>query len=154
MNPRVARRIRILRLQAAVAFGDLLAEKLAPILKQKNAIPADAPGPGVSVIIPERASPGMLGRCLEATAAASQGIEEPVEVLVVVNGSIPGDYREPAGRFGSVRWTFHSRPLGLCRSNPNGPATPGDGDPPQPEARTRPGLRIREWPAPAIPRFP
>jgi len=76
-------------------------------------VPADRhpPGPGISVIIPERANALLLEETLRSVASALAEVTEPAEVIVVVNGSDPAAYSSLQVRFPSVRWTFVNRPL-------------------------------------------
>ncbi len=70
--------------------------------------------PGISVIIPERASPAMLRDCLINASAAVDRLGEPAEIVVVVNGAPAGDYTELRARFPSVVWVHHAAPLGFA----------------------------------------
>lgn len=67
--------------------------------------------PGLSILIPERASPELLGQCLASVDAACGMIAEPCEVIVVVNGSPQSLYRELIDRHKRVRWIFSDAPL-------------------------------------------
>jgi len=49
--------------------------------------------PGLSVLIPERGTPDRLAETLGALDAALAGIDEPTEVIVMVNGAPIEDYR-------------------------------------------------------------
>ncbi len=69
------------------------------------------PGSGLSVVIPERANPDQLRRCLESLEAAVAEVAEAVESIVVVSGSLPADYDELRRRFRQARWVFSPAPL-------------------------------------------
>ena len=47
---------------------------------------------GVSVVIPERATPNLLARALACLMAALDRTREPSEIIVVVNGSPMKEY--------------------------------------------------------------
>ncbi len=70
-------------------------------------------GFGISVVIPERDTPQLLAECIESVLAAAGTIPEPVEVVVVVNGSSPKRYEVLVRRFALVRWAFLGRALGF-----------------------------------------
>ena len=70
--------------------------------------------PGISVIIPERASPAMLRDCLTNASAAAHRLGEPAEIVVVVNGAPEADYAELRARFPKVVWVHHTAPLGFA----------------------------------------
>ncbi len=73
---------------------------------------AAADCPGLSVIVPERGTPEFLAQTLEALAAALDQIDEPVQVIVVVNGAAAADYAELQTRHRRFEWQFHPRALG------------------------------------------
>jgi GT2 family glycosyltransferase/glycosyltransferase involved in cell wall biosynthesis len=68
--------------------------------------------PGVSVLIPERGTPDLLADTLAAAEIALQRIEEPGEIVVVVNGAPQADYAALQARHPAVRWSFHAAALG------------------------------------------
>jgi GT2 family glycosyltransferase/glycosyltransferase involved in cell wall biosynthesis len=68
--------------------------------------------PGLSVLIPERGTPEMLAESLTAAVAALARIDEPGEVVVVVNGAPDADYAELRAQYPQVRWQFHTDGLG------------------------------------------
>ena len=75
---------------------------------------AEIPGPRcamMTIIIPERGSPEMLGACLDSVAAAAGQLAEPVQVLVVVNGSPGGDYSSLRSRHREVEFVIEERAL-------------------------------------------
>lgn len=69
---------------------------------------------GVSIVVPERDNVGELSACLAGAEEASRAVPgEPVEILVVVNGSPAERYEQLRLRYSPVRWFFHSEPLGF-----------------------------------------
>lgn len=71
---------------------------------------------GLSVIIPERDSVPALSVCLDSIIAAATKFAEPVEVIVVVNGSQASAYRNLQRAHGAVRWQFHAEPLAFSKA--------------------------------------
>jgi len=67
-------------------------------------------GPGISVVIPERANKEMLRRCLESLRSACASLGEPAEVIVVVSGAERGMYEDLTQEF-QAHWIFQSKPL-------------------------------------------
>ena len=72
-------------------------------------------GPGVSVVIPERDTPEMLAGTLAALMAALDRIDEPRQVIVVVNGAASERYAELQQRFPAVVFLHWPRTAGLRR---------------------------------------
>jgi radical SAM protein with 4Fe4S-binding SPASM domain len=68
---------------------------------------------GVSVVIPERDTVTELSACLAGLNASARHWEEPIEVVVVVNGAAEWRYRELRALYPGVRWQFHDEPLGF-----------------------------------------
>jgi GT2 family glycosyltransferase len=69
---------------------------------------------GLTVIIPERASPALLEDCLRHAHAAARATNEPFEFIVVVNGSPLAEYRELRERYPAVRWLHSEDPLSFA----------------------------------------
>jgi GT2 family glycosyltransferase len=69
--------------------------------------------PGLTVVIPERDNPGELAECLTGLEAARAQWPEPVQIVVVVNGTVPRQYRHLQELHPAVEWHFYSRPLGF-----------------------------------------
>jgi len=65
--------------------------------------------PGLSVLIPERGTPDRLAETLAALVAALAGIDEPTEVIVMVNGAPIGDYSALRALYPHVLFR-HSKP--------------------------------------------
>ena len=72
--------------------------------------------PGISVLIPERGSPEMLRECLAGVRAAASQTLEPVEILVVVNGTPLSQYREVARDVPETVWLARPRPLSFAQA--------------------------------------
>lgn len=69
--------------------------------------------PGISVLVPERGTPALLAVTIAAARAALADIDEPSQVLVVVNGAPASDYAVLAQQFPEVEWRFHAQALGF-----------------------------------------
>jgi GT2 family glycosyltransferase len=104
--PAATKRARLFRLQAVVAFCDRVDACIRSRRGSRSIKFPSSIGRGVSVIIPERGSPQLLRACLESLERAAREVEEPLETIVVVNGSEPGDYQGEVRRFGDVQWVF------------------------------------------------
>jgi MoaA/NifB/PqqE/SkfB family radical SAM enzyme/GT2 family glycosyltransferase len=77
----------------------------------------EAPSPfdsGVSIVIPERGNPGELEQCLASLRATAVEWADPLETIVVVNGSPAAAYQHLRAANPLVRWRFFSRPLGFA----------------------------------------
>jgi len=101
---------------APLALTVLLTDALMRItpLRRRPAPPAPLDwGRGVSVVIPERGDAAMLSACLERVAAATVGLDEPAETVVVVNGSPLADYLALQDAHPRVRWLHFDAPLGF-----------------------------------------
>jgi GT2 family glycosyltransferase len=68
---------------------------------------------GVSVVIPERATPDLLARALACLMPALDRTPEPSEIIVVVNGAPIEDYVHLAFEYPCVRWEHSEEPLGF-----------------------------------------
>lgn len=68
---------------------------------------------GVSVLIPERGTPDLLERALAGLHLALEGVNEPLEIIVVVNGAPAARYAGAVAHFPKVVWQFHEAPLGF-----------------------------------------
>ncbi len=69
--------------------------------------------PGICILIPERGTPDLLADTLAAAAAALARVDEPTQLLVVVNGAPESDYAELRKRHPTVEWQFHPDALGF-----------------------------------------
>ncbi|HEU0140122.1 MAG TPA: glycosyltransferase, partial [Bryobacteraceae bacterium] len=93
---------------------DLLGALIGRCVRRRKpiAIPATL-SPGLSILIPEWDNAGELSECLEGVQRALKHWTEPVEVMVVVNGSPRSSYRSLQASHPTVAWQFHDRPLGF-----------------------------------------
>jgi GT2 family glycosyltransferase/MoaA/NifB/PqqE/SkfB family radical SAM enzyme len=69
--------------------------------------------PGLSVLIPERDNVPELSDCLASVQAAAARWPEPIEVIVVVNGSPAPAYASLREQYPGVRWQFSVEALGF-----------------------------------------
>ena len=86
------------------------------LARRRKAPPAASAGlppfrPGISIVIPERSNPELLGACLESLRTACSPLTEPYEVIVVASGSAPALYESLMRDADSTRWTFSRRAL-------------------------------------------
>ena len=70
-------------------------------------------GTGVSVLIPESGTPDLLDATLAHAAAAIAMVQEPVEIIVQVNGAPRELYAELEQRYPAVHWRFVPAALGF-----------------------------------------
>lgn len=68
--------------------------------------------PGVSILVPERGTPDLLGATLQAAIAAAAQVGEATQIIVVVNGAAASDYLALMRDFPAVEWHFQRRALG------------------------------------------
>jgi GT2 family glycosyltransferase/glycosyltransferase involved in cell wall biosynthesis len=90
------------------------ADALAPMWPARATVAHDPWPPGISVVIPERDAPAMLGGALTALAAALAPVEEPVQVIVVVNGAPLERYAPLRAAYPDVEWVHDDAPLGFA----------------------------------------
>jgi GT2 family glycosyltransferase len=116
-NPRWKRRLslalrlwRFVPLAAALALAGLLARRRAPALPQ---LQIRSEEPGLSVIVPERGTPDLLAETLDALHAALSHVDEPTQVVVIVNGAEQIHYAALCTKYPLAEWHFHARPLGF-----------------------------------------
>ena len=69
--------------------------------------------PGISVLIPEWDNLVELTACLKSVRDAACEWREPLQTIVVVNGSPRSDYEHLWKAYPEVRWRFFDRPLGF-----------------------------------------
>jgi GT2 family glycosyltransferase len=72
------------------------------------------PAPGLSVLIPERDNVRELADCLASVEAAAARWREPIETVVMVNGSPASAYASLREQHPGVHWQFSDEPLGFC----------------------------------------
>lgn len=70
-------------------------------------------GTGVSILIPESGTPDLLQATLAHASAALAQVEEPTEIIVMVNGAEPALYAELQATFNKVTWVFAKEALGF-----------------------------------------
>jgi len=101
---------RSLPLGLALAAAGLLARR-----RVRGPLPSPSAGwkPGLSVIVPERGTPDLLAETLAALMQALDAIDEPAEVIVIVNGAARGDYAALCAKYPKADWQFHERALGF-----------------------------------------
>jgi MoaA/NifB/PqqE/SkfB family radical SAM enzyme/GT2 family glycosyltransferase len=81
----------------------------------RRRVDSDLPlAPGLSVLIPERDNVTELSDCLSSVHEAAARWTEPIEVIVIVNGSPASSYASLQARYPVVQWQFSERPLGFC----------------------------------------
>ena len=68
---------------------------------------------GLSVLIPERGGADLLTKTLASLQQALIPLNEPIQVLVIVNGSPQHDYQELRTRYPNFSWLFFPQPLGF-----------------------------------------
>jgi len=69
--------------------------------------------PGLSVLIPEWDNAEELAACLKSVREAAGQCGEPVDVVVVVNGSPESAYQALRNAHPEVQWRFYDQPLGF-----------------------------------------
>ncbi|MFO1413032.1 MAG: glycosyltransferase [Burkholderiales bacterium] len=103
-------RLRLTPLSVALR----LADALAPHWPARRP-PREHPWPpGVTAIIPERGAPDLLMEALQALAAATSEMLEPLQVIVVANGAPASTYDEVHRAFPFVEWLHDEAPLGFA----------------------------------------
>ncbi|MEO8672867.1 MAG: glycosyltransferase [Tahibacter sp.] len=101
---------RFVPLYLATAAAGLWARFFPGTWQGRDQARVDAPG--ITVLIPERGTPDVLGATLRAAVVATALLGEPVRILVVVNGAPREDYASLQSEFTQVEWQFHKNPLG------------------------------------------
>jgi len=113
----VARRRNMLRsLRYAVTGMDVIGYVVGRLFRRRRPKLTAQLGAGISVVIPERDNVAELEACLASLEAAAARFTEPIEVIVVANGSLPEKYRSLQGRYPEIKWEFSERPLGFSRA--------------------------------------
>jgi GT2 family glycosyltransferase/glycosyltransferase involved in cell wall biosynthesis len=101
------------RLRLVPLYLALLAARRFPAAKPPAWRPPSTPGTGITIVVPERDTPEMLGVTLDALHWALPGIAEPTQVVVVVNGAARGRYDALRTRFPAVEFLHSDAPLGF-----------------------------------------
>lgn len=112
---RVSHRLRVLALMGTVVISERLWQWLPAPRRNLRSPPLEW-GRGVSIVIPERGGVDLLQDCLRALFTAIGAIDEPAEVIVVVNGSPRQDYQPLQQTYPTVRWLFFEQALGFTRA--------------------------------------
>lgn len=111
----LARRWREWPLRLTLALSDFIFRRWPQPPRSQSPVALDW-GQGVSIIIPERGGGELLARCLAGLFAATSTLDEPCEVIIVVNGSPQGDYAALAQRYPAIRWRYFDQALGFTRA--------------------------------------
>ena len=105
---RIGRWLRLGPMYLAIRYGDRPARRFAPTRHPESMM-----APGISLIIPDRGTPDLLGPTLASAATALANISEPTQLIVVVNGGDRADYQALIAAHPQVHWQFHPQPLGF-----------------------------------------
>jgi len=98
-------------LLAAMRFSRLLEVVLRRFPRTIRRLPPWRPG--ISIVIPERGTPDVLERTIEAALAAAEGLDEESELIIAVNGAPLSAYARLQQRFPRLRWLHSERALGF-----------------------------------------
>lgn len=90
----------------------LLAARIAALLPPRQRA-AEPWGVGISVLIPESGTPELLDATLAHAEAALAQVQEPGEIIVLVNGAPTSLYQTLQARYPAVQWHFHADALGF-----------------------------------------
>lgn len=117
VSGRTRRRIGSLRL-VPLLLAVQASRALAPLL---SAVPRKRAkrlnwNPGISIIIPERSTPALLGDCIRSALTAAERLGGPTEMIVVVNGAPLQSYAHLQCKYPAVRWLHSSEPLGFWKA--------------------------------------
>lgn len=93
-------------------FAALWVARLRALLPPQQRA-ATAWGRGISVLIPERGTPELLAVTLAHAHAAVAQIDEPTEIVVMVNGAEAALYATLQQHYPDVVWLFSAAPLGF-----------------------------------------
>ncbi len=107
------RHVRALPLAAVFVASEVLWRLSRPAAAGAGAPPALQWGRGVTVLIPERGDPAMLRACLDALSSALARLDEPAQVVVVVNGSPLADYETTFAAHPGLTVIHRVAPLGF-----------------------------------------
>lgn len=105
---RVGRWLRLGPMYLAIRYGDRAARRFVPTRHLDGEL-----APGVSLIIPDRGTPDLLGPTLASATVALARIGEPVQLVVVVNGGDRADYAALIAAHPQTQWQFHPQALGF-----------------------------------------
>ena len=102
---------RLVWLAAAIRLSRVI-ERVLHRFPQKFSRPAEW-RPGISIVIPERGTPDLLVRTIEAALEAADRLTEEFELVVVINGAPLSAYAQLQQRFPQARWLHSEHPLGF-----------------------------------------
>ncbi len=114
------RRLALRPLEERIRQIDRWARIIAHLSPPHRTVPPPAGNPGLSVLIPERDSVASLETCLQSLQCAVSHLAEPVQVIVVVNGTPTGAYDALQALHPQAEWQFHERPLGFSQAVASG----------------------------------
>jgi O-antigen biosynthesis protein len=100
---------RCVPLAAALATAGLMARRRTPTSPEPH---VSGEAPGLSVIVPERGTPDLLEETLAALAQALKQVDEPAQVVIIVNGAEQTNYAALCTKYQNFDWHFHPRALG------------------------------------------
>jgi GT2 family glycosyltransferase len=104
------------RIRLSPLYIALLAADRAATPPVSANIPSASWRPGISVVIPERDAPEMLAVALQSAQDALADINEPSQIIVVVNGASLRRYDAIVARFPSVEILHDEQPLGFSEA--------------------------------------
>lgn len=99
--------LRFAPLHAALVAADALGRRGGAWPRQRSAW-----RPGLSVLIPERGTPDLLAETLAAATVALAAVDEPTQLIVLVNGAAEADYQALRAEHPAIDWQFHPQALG------------------------------------------
>jgi GT2 family glycosyltransferase len=93
-----------------------LGRRLAPLFHHAKPALWRLPSwrPGMTIIIPECGTPGLLRHAIASAVAAAARLAEDTEIIVVVNGAALPLYDEHRCEFPMVSWLYSKKALGYC----------------------------------------
>jgi radical SAM protein with 4Fe4S-binding SPASM domain len=111
----VAHRAALDPLLSFVRAADRWGWRLRRRLRRSPIDPSDCDWkPGLSILIPEWDNPEELAACLDGVREAIRFWTEPIDIIVLVNGSPESSYQDLRRANPAVRWRFYPRPLGFA----------------------------------------
>ncbi|MBI3278500.1 MAG: glycosyltransferase [Acidobacteria bacterium] len=111
-----ARKALLQPLRHFVASIDLWGTRMRRRWRRMPAASAGAWKPGLSIVIPEWDNREELAGCLASVRKATDQWSEPLQVIVVVNGSPKSAYHDLRREHPQPDWRFYDRPLGFARA--------------------------------------
>ncbi len=108
-----ARRVKLQSLHRFIAQVDVWGARMRRRWRRGVAVSEAASEPGLSIVIPEWDNPEELAACLASVRQAAAHWPEPLETVIVVNGSPQSAYVDLQREYPEARWRFYGRPLGF-----------------------------------------